>query len=223
MRKTFVLAVVLMCAMLFTACNGGGIGKEEIKEGYVDAAETKSKIFMEESLNPEKHPVRVVCVLESMSGLDEENIKMEIGMIGNQYYVETNTPEVGHTSIIVTEDKVYSVMHDSKTALMTAKTEDMEGTNPLMFMTDFDQADLSGGDIQKGADEIDGKTYEYEEFVIEDKTVRMLFEKKKCRAIKVMEDGISETMLIEEYDTNVDKNKLQVPADYQLINADEMQ
>lgn len=223
MRKIFWGTVVLVFLLAFTGCNSIGVKETEITEGYVDAADTKSKTFMGESLNPSRHPVRVVCSIESLSGIEEEKVTMEIGMIGSDYYVETDTPEAGHTSIIVKGDKVYSVMHDTKSALMTSKTEDMEGMNPLMFMTDFDKIDLGGGDIQTGAEELNGKTYEYEEFIVEDKTVRMLFEKTKCRAIRISEDGITETMTIDEYDANVNKDKLEVPSDYQLINADELQ
>ncbi len=223
-KRLFALIFAVITIMAVTGCKNKNDEEKDIESGTeiisgsenISAVNTKSKKFILESLNAAEHPVRLVCMIMPLSGNMQEATKTEMGISGGNYYVDMTTEENGHVTIMIKDDYVYTISHDSKTAIKTVKTDDTDDINPFIFIMDRENINLNSSNMSAGQDELNGKPYDYEEFISDSKAIRFLFEGDVCKAIKSTEDGVTETLLIEEYDENVDNSKFEVPEGYKL-------
>lgn len=216
-RKGIVMLMAVALVFCFTGCGKNEDTSKvtqpsvEDNSGLKDPQVQRSRMFFTDFINSSSHPVRVLMGVQN--GEDTERI--ELGIKDNQRYIDFMDGEAGHVTIILKEDAVYTVNHDDKAAVKTYNAGEVSGVNPLEELA-FKDEDFANTDILKGQDEIDGKTYEYEEFVNGTTSVRLFFEGDVCKAIKSSQEDYTNTILIYEYDHNVTDTKLQVPEGYSI-------
>lgn len=216
-KKGIVILMAVALVLCFTGC-----GKQEgtptvtqpsaeDNSGLRDPQVERSRRFFTDSINSSSHPVRVLMGVQN--GKDTERI--ELGIKDSQRYIDFMDGEAGHVTIIFKEDAVYTVNHQGKTAVKTYNAGEASGINPLEELA-FEDKDFANTEIDKGQDELDGKTYEYEEFANGTTSVRLFFEGYVCKAIKSIQEDYIDLILIYEYDQSVPDSKLNVPEGYTI-------
>lgn len=216
-RKGIVLLMAAALVFCFTGCGK----KEEAprvtqasvedNSGLENPQAQRSRTFFTDSINGSSHPVRVLMGVQN----GENTERVELGIKNNQRYIDFIDGEAGHVTIIFMEDAVYTVNHEDKTAVKTYNIGEVSGLNPLEELA-FKDGNFANADILNGQDDINGKTYEYEEFVNGSTSLRLFFEGDVCKAIKSIQEDYIDLILIYEYDQNVLDSKLQVPEGYSV-------
>lgn len=222
LKKSALIVIMLLMVMVVYGCKNdknGAVDSINIDGQEITVHSTRSFRFIRKSLNPSEHPVKFVCSVLPMSE-DEEVIKSEVGIKGNDMYVDTTSDEYGTNSVIITTDCLYTILHDEQTVIKTQITGD-SSINPIAFIFEEKDITFSEENAVFGSDAFNGVTYEYEEFSAQDKIMRLYFEGEICKGIVLTEDDIVQTVVFEEYSSEVDNNKFNVPENYKLLDYTE--
>ena len=216
-KKIITIGVILglMSAVYGCTRKNNNSHKDKTQETRAVIQPTKSYKFIRESISGTSHAFRLSFRILPITD-DEEAINGEMGVSGNNMYVETTTQELGKSKIIIKDNTLYTIVYDSKTVFSSDISEN-SNINPIAFITEEKDINFSAENAYYGTGELEGKTYEFEEFKAQDKVMRLYFDGASCKGIVLTEEGVSQTVVIEEYEATLDNSLLDIPSDYKLI------
>ncbi len=225
MKKFLAMMVACMVALSFTACGGGGedvatdntstevivddadLTEEEkdIIEGYLGTKTGKfysrfmdGKMYMEYEMEMEGSTIRAISAT-----------------LGDKVYSESIMDGISSGSSIMDGEDIYIVDHNSKmvikmSAALNADAQTIAGSI-------VEESDVDMNELVKGEMEIDGKTYETEEWVIEDARSIMCFDGDELKYMVSEMEGEQFIIKVIEVSGNVDEDLFEIPSDYQML------
>ena len=117
--------------------------------------------------------------------------------------------------LILQEDAQYILDPASKIAIKMSIGAENGGLNTKEMFAEEEEnyeAALSTGDM-----DINGKTYFYEEFIVDDYSVKYCFDGDDMKYILTEMDGTTYTMEIISMEKGADSDLFTIPADYQVM------
>ncbi len=132
---------------------------------------------------------------------------------GKSYTESTMDGMSGGVSII-DGDTLYTIDHASKTVIqMSASFFGQEMADTLIEEADIDPAALI-----TGTREVGGKTYDTEEWIIEDAKSILCFDGDDLAYMIGEVEGVEVVMKIIDFSSKVDESLFEIPSDYQVIS-----
>lgn len=234
MKKLLAIILALVLCASFAAC---GKKAEEPAAGAEPAAEPQpeqtaapaagayttgdyTKAFAADMAELAKGPFRMVM----KTAVEYEGTASDVDMtvyVDGENKMAMDMMLDGQSMRIVYKDGDGYILFDSEKTAM--KTGAVDADDALDSVTDVtDDAQDADAVYHGGTEDIDGKSYVWEE--IEGSDTKMYFEQGTgaLRYIKSVSDGQESTTEITAYDNNVDAAVFEIPADYEIVDLSEL-
>lgn len=208
----FVLSFVMAFSM--AACGGGGEAgtteaeQKEVEEVVKDVYGTKTLAYFH------KYLVGGAYTMESRYDMDGMEMTSYSAVDGNKMYSKT-TMDGMDSILILTEDAQYILDPASKMAIKMAIGTDGGGLNTQEMFAEEEanyETAVSTGDM-----DVNGKTYFYEEFIVEDISVKYCFDGDDMKYILTEEEGMEIAMEIISMEKGADADLFVVPDGYEVM------
>jgi len=132
---------------------------------------------------------------------------------GEKTYSENLIGGVSTGCSVIDGTDMYTIDHASKMVIkMTLQTDTQTMAAALL-----EEEDVDMGDLKTGTREIDGKTYDTEEWIIDGAASIMCFDGDDLAYIVGAMEGFEATMKVLEFSDKVDESLFVIPADYMLL------
>ncbi|MBQ2697971.1 MAG: hypothetical protein IJF59_04770 [Clostridia bacterium] len=128
-------------------------------------------------------------------------------------YTETAVGGTVLSASLMEGETMYVIDHSSKMVIKMALQADAETIAGEVL----GEGDLDMGSFKTGSREVDGKTYDTEEWLMEGATAVYCFDGDDLVYMISALDGIESVMKIVEASDKVDSAKFTIPADYTLM------
>ncbi len=196
---------------------------EEIKE-FIEEVRAEAPIYADFLESSSSIPLTMGLAYEmDVYGTGEmSEVKMEMGMASpEKFYVSTDTAGIA-MDIIIADGVCYMVSAEEKTALyMTMSEEEAASMSEEMTASVKASFDASAAEYETGETKLDGTTYLYEKITADETGEIMVYADTATKEVRfVSNQGI--VMEITALSNSVDESKLEIPADYTLIDMAEM-
>ena len=217
----FLLVIGMTTALFLTSCggdsgsSGGDSGGEAAAEANVEedtdedavaeeTASTKTLAYFNEYVNGGAYTMEMKADYQGTTATILSAVKD--GMVYSKNEMD------GATSIMIMKgDEQYILDPSTKTCMkMSVLTE--EATE--MFA---DEAESYEVVASSGSEEVDGKTYDYEEYLVEDTSVKYYFDGKDLKYIVTSMEGESYTAEIISLESGADDSLFEIPDDYTML------
>ncbi len=219
MKKLLAILISLIMVFSLAACGGGGEtppggeevnnqveNQEEQQQEEIPAASTKTLAYFQKFLSGGEYTMEMKTSAESME------MTMKSAYKGDMIYSESEYG--GQKSIMVMKDGYqYIIDHSSK---MVMKMQALD--NGAVMDMFADEAANYETAIASGTTEYNGKSYEYEEFTVENETVQYLFDGNDLKIMKANVMGTESVVEIISLEKGADSKLFEIPEDYQLIS-----
>lgn len=227
MKKLLAIILALALCASFAACGkkteapaAGGEPQPE-QSAPVAAAYTTgdyTKAFAKEMGNLAKGPFRMAM----KTTVDYEGTASDVDMtmyVDGENKMAVDMTLDGQAMRIVYKDGDGYILFDSEKMAMKAGAVDVD--DALESVTDVTD-DADDAVFTGGTEDIDGKSYVWEE--IEDSDTKMYFDESTgaLKYIKSVSDGQESTTEITAYDNNVDASVFEIPSDYEIVDLSEL-
>ena len=133
---------------------------------------------------------------------------------GTKTYSETKLNGVSSGVSIMENGVMYTIDHSSK--MIIKMTTNIPDTNTVATSI-IEESDVDMNNLKTGTREVEGKTYDTEEMVIEDTSVVMCFDGNDLKYIISSFGGEDYVMKILEVSDKVDDKLFEIPSDYQVL------
>lgn len=234
MKKLVLIVTTLLLAVALVAC-GGGDAPAPAPAPEPAPADTPEPAPAEEE-TPEAPPTEPGLDLDGFAGtktgafysqfpdnkmnmkyeMDFEGQKMVVVSVtdGEKIYAQTEMDGVSMGETIMDGEYMYTIDHDSK---MVIKMSLGIGGQEGLIDTVLEESEVDMGDLTTGSREIEGKTYDTEEWTVEGMTSVMCFDGDQL-AYMISSDGTDEYIIkVLEVSGDVDPSLFEIPADYTLM------
>ncbi|MDO4531645.1 MAG: hypothetical protein Q4C06_06650 [Bacillota bacterium] len=208
----FSMAFVMAFSM--AACGGSGeaepaeVEQKEATEVAEDVYSTKTMAYFREYL------VDGAYTMESKYDMDGLEVVSFVAVDGNQMYSRT-TMDGMESILILLEDAQYILDPASKLAIKMEIGADGGGLNMQeMFAEEEENYETA---VSYGDMEVNGKNCFYEEFTVEDSSVKYCFDGNDLKYILTEMDGIIYTMEIVHMEKGADADLFVLPDDYEVM------
>ncbi len=221
MKKWLSILMVLMMMFTLTACGGGD----------AEGQEANNNEAVEQQQEQQQQEVELSPWLKTKTGQFYSQFKdgkmymkyeteyegMTMQMIsatsGDKTYSETLIDgQSNGTSLMIGED-LYAIDHASK---MVVKMS-MQASAQQMVDVMLEEEDVDPASVVNGTYTVDGKTYETEEWVMEDAKTILCFDGDDLACIVGVFDGTEMVLKVLEISDKVDDSLFELPADYQVM------
>lgn len=222
-KKWWILALVFVFAVTFTAC-GGGAENDASGSNEQQAEDTQANADLPEDISEGASDKLANSLVDWMKGgtyymkytmeMDAggqmTTVKGSMACEGETYAMtsEMEIPGMGamKSRVLVTNNTVYIIDEGSKTyAEMPVDT-----SQPVEGQTDYREMELIGD----GTGTVNGKSLPYEEYQTDDATVKYYFDGDQVYAIESASEGAATLMIIEEASEKVPAGMLELPEGY---------
>ena len=178
--------------------------KNEAEEKLPEAS-TKTLGFFQKFLSGGEYTMEMKTTAEGMT------VTMKSAYKGDMIYSESNADGMTR-NMIMRDGYQYIIDHNAKSCI---KMQIMDTSMQNMFA---DEAENYNTATATGKTEYNGKTYDYEEFIIEGETVQYLFEGDDLKIIKANVMGTESVVEILSLTKGADAKLFEIPEDYQMIS-----
>jgi len=185
-----------------TAC-GGSSGSSEEESGGGEAAATKTLAYFNEFVSGGAYTMEMKAEYQDIETLMTSAVKD--GMIYSKSEVN------GMTSIMIMKDDVQYLLDPSTKMCMKMSVTEESVTE--MFS---DEAENYQEAASTGSEEINGETLDYEEFTVEDTSVKYYFSGEDLKYIATSVEGESYVAEIISMESGADDSLFEVPEDYTM-------
>lgn len=239
MKKINILAIALIAlSLVFTGCSkdekdkenqdlGGQKNEENIEnENENEKKEDKVKNVTEGKLAKKFTDImssdKFMMHHKSTSEFDGKTHEMEIitAKSGDKTYTTTKSDlSDSEKTFIIKGDKTYMIDHDAKTVMVLPQGGAISGMDEVGETFEEQELETDGMMFLKsGKEEFKGKTYDYEEYSVDNGSIKYYFDKKNLVGLEMtMEEGKS-TWEIVELSDKVDESLFEIPSEYELID-----
>ena len=213
MKKIFksILAILLLTSLVFAVTGCNKKNNSNNNEAGVEDGKSKTYNALKKVFSGNEYTI---------SFEQKDGSKVKLATKGDNIFMDA-TEEGEHLSIIQKDGKTYVISHDEKMYMVSEGEEgEMLDKNEFEIISKDDLAKIENSQYKTGKETIDGKEYEYEEYVNSDSlTERYYFEGKDLKYIKTIdEDGEEEIMKIVEMSSTVNDSVFEIPADYEKVD-----
>ena len=208
----FLLSFVM--AFSLAACGSGSEpassepDQQEVEEVVEDVYGTKTMAYFH------KYLVGGAYTMESKYDMDGMEVTSYSAVDGNQMYSKT-TMDGTESILILTEDAQYILDPASKMAIKMAIGADGSGLSTQEMFAEEEanyETAVSTGDM-----DVNGKTYFYEEFIVEDISVKYCFDGDDMKYILTEAEGMEIAMEIISMEKGADADLFVVPDGYEVM------
>ena len=236
MKKILSILLILAMIFCFAACGGdepaaeGGQEGQQQEQQAGDEGQQQEEPEQQEEQPPADIPEDLEGWLATKTGkfysqfadkmYMEYEMEMEgqvITMIsatnGEKTYSETIMDGISAGVSIMEGETMYVIDHASKMVMKMALQADAQ----TIAGTVIEESDVDMGELKTGSREIDGKTYDTEEWSIEGAASIMCFDGDNLAYIIGAFDGEEVMMKIVEASDKVDDKLFEIPEDYQVM------
>ena len=208
----FLLSFVM--AFSLAACGSGSEpassepDQQKVEEVVEDVYGTKTLAYFH------KYLVGGAYTMESKYDMDGMEVTSYSAVDGNQMYSKT-TMDGMESILILTEDAQYILDPASKMAIKMAIGADGSGLSTQEMFAEEEanyETAVSTGDM-----DVNGKTYFYEEFIVEDISVKYCFDGDDMKYILTEAEGMEIAMEIISMEKGADADLFVVPDGYEVM------
>ncbi len=212
----FLLVIGMTMALFLTACGGdsessegdagGEASAEAVQEeaAVEDAASTKTLAYFNKYVSGGAYTMEMKAEYQGTTTTMTSAVKD--GMVYSKNEMD------GVTSIMIMKgDEQYLLDPSTKTCM---KMSVLTGDVAEMFS---DEAANYETAVNTGSEEINGNTYDFEEFQVEDTSVKYYFDGKDLKYIVTSMEGESYTAEIISLEKGADASLFEIPNDYSVI------
>lgn len=208
----FVLSFVMAFSM--AACGGGGEAgttepeQKEVEEVAEDVYGTKTMAYFH------KYMLDGAYTMESRYDMDGMAVESFAAVDGNLMYSKTKMDGM-ESILLLLEDSQYILDPASKIAIKMSIGADGGGLDMQAMFAEEEanyETAVSTGDV-----EVNGKTYFYEEFIVEDISVKYCFDGDDLKYILTETEGISVAMEIVSMEKGADADLFVLPDGYEVM------
>ncbi len=228
MKKILAILLVAMMVFALAAC-----GNNETPQGNENIPDTSQNTPTPEADEPTESsdPVDLSGYLSTKTGkfysqFDDGRMYMEYEMEmegqkmsiisatdGNKTYSETKIGGVSTGVSVMDGEYMYTIDHASKMVVKMALGADAQ----TVAASVIEESDVDMGDYKTGTREINGKTYDTEEWIVEGASSIMCFDGNDLAYMIGAFDGTEMIMKIVEISNNVDDSLFEIPEDYTMM------
>jgi len=212
----YMTAFLLSSVMAFSlaACGSGSEpassepDQQKVEEVVEDVYGTKTMAYFH------KYLVGGAYTMESKYDMDGMEVTSYSAVDGNQMYSKT-TMDGMESILILTEDAQYILDPASKMAIKMAIGADGSGLSTQEMFAEEEanyETAVSTGDM-----DVNGKTYFYEEFIVEDISVKYCFDGDDMKYILTEAEGMEIAMEIISMEKGADADLFVVPDGYEVM------
>ena len=207
----FVLSFVM--AFSLAACGGSEPASSESDQQEVgnvveDVFATKTMAYFHEYM------IDGAYTMESKYDVDGMTVESFAAMDGNLMYSKT-TMDGMESILLLLEDSQYILDPASKIAIKMSLGADGGGLD-MQAMFAEEEANYETA-VSTGDMEVNGKTYFYEEFTVEDSSVKYCFDGDDLKYILTAMDGTTYTMEIVSMEKGADASLFVLPDGYEVM------
>ncbi len=219
MKRNFLAHITAFTMALLMALSMAACGNSEVEE-TTEPIQKETEVISEIVYGTKtmayfhKYLLDGAYTMESKYEMDGITVESFAAVDGNQMYSKTSMDGV-ESILILQEDAQYILDPASKIAIKMSIGAENGGLNTKeMFAEEEENYEvaLSTGDM-----DINGKTYFYEEFIVDDYSVKYCFDGDDMKYILTEMDGTTYTMEIINMEKGADSDLFIIPADYQVM------
>ena len=216
MKKWFVILLTALMLFTLTACEGGegneqntnndAVVKQQQEEELSPWLKTKTGQFYSQFVDGKMY-------MKYETEYDGVVMQIVSATKGDSTYSETFIDgKSAGTSLMLGQD-VYAIDHEGKIIVKMS----METSGQEMMDVIINEEDIDPVNVMNGTYEIDGKTYETEEWIMEDGKTILCFD-SDALAYMVGIYGEEEMILkVLEVSNKVDERLFELPSDYEVM------
>lgn len=207
-------ALTFVMAFSMAACGGGEDAEtaepdqKEVEELIEDVLDTKTIAYFHEYM------IDGAYTMESRYNVDGMAVESFAAVDGKQMYSKT-TMDGMESILLLLEDAQYILDPASKIAIKMNLGANGGGLNVQEMFAEEEEnyaTAVSAGDM-----EVDGKTYFYEEFIVDDSSVKYCFDGDDMKYILTEMEGTTYTMEIVSMEKGADANLFALPDGYEVM------
>lgn len=236
MRRFFALLIALVLAFSLTACGGGSDDKAPDAGGaqaQPEQSEQQTQPEQQEQNIPDEGTDTVDLsgyfgtktgkfysqfadgrmYMEYEMEMDGQKMVVISATDGGKTYSETKMDGVSLGVSIMDGEDMYTIDHAGK---MIVKMS-LGATAQTIAGAVLEESDVDMGDYISGTREIDGKTYDTEEWIVEGAASIMCFDGDDLAYMIGVFEGEEMIMKINKVSKDVDDSLFKIPADYTVI------
>lgn len=202
----FMLVIAMTTVMFMTACGGDSetSGGDSGGAAVTDVASTKTMACFNEFVSGGAYTMEMKAEYQGVTTTMTSAVKD--GMLYSKSEMD------GMTSIMIMKDDVqYMLDPSTKTCL---KMSVLKENAVEMFAEEAANYETA---VNTGTEEIDGKTYDYEEFDVEGTSVKYCFDGNDLKYILTSMEGEEYIVEVLSMKSGADKALFEVPDDYNVM------
>lgn len=229
MKKYAVIMLLISVAVLFCACGkNNGTDSVPTSSSTPTASAPTSAATEPPAANAPDETIAASKTFQYFSGrtngdyLIKLRAKSESGAMtmttavvgGKTVYSDIET-ENGRFTNFEKEGKTYTIMHDMQAYMITDSDEEADSGTP--DNNAFQAGSLRGEDMVTGTVEIDGESYDYEQFPVDGATVRYCFAGDTLRYMLTKKEDKESTLEVVSLTNSVPDSIYDIPAGYENL------
>ena len=241
MKKLFALLLVLAMSFSFAACGGGDDKTPSSVEDNPPASSQQQETPSPDVSQPDDtptpdtqqggDPIDLSGFLGTKTGkfysrfadgrmymeyeMEMEGMAMTVisASNGDRTYSETKMDGASLGVNIMVGEDMYTIDHASKTVIKMS----LQANAQTIASAVLEESDVDMGGFQTGTREIDGKTYDTEELIVEGASAIYCFDGDDLAYIISSFEGQEAVMKIVEATDKVDDSLFEIPTDYTMM------
>lgn len=209
MKKIFMLVLAMMLVFSVAACGSSDDGAEEpapaVQESKEESvASTKTLAYFNEYVSDGSYTMEMKTEYDGVTATTKSASKDDM------LYTESDMD--GTQSIMIMRDGFQYILDPSsktcvKMSLDMARTTEIFADEAVNYETA----------VNTGTEEINGTSYDYEEFEVEGASVKYYFDGKALKYISTVMDGETYLMEIVSMEKGADASLFDIPTDYTVV------
>ena len=227
-----VIVILIMGLFILTGCTNNEDEKSNNEILSQGSEQSRDEINNnEETANPEENNIDLSGYLATKTGkfyskfngkmymeyemeIEGQKMNMISATNGNKTYSETKLNGVSSGVSIMENGVMYTIDHSNK--MIIKMTTNIPDSNTVATSI-IEESDVDMNNLKTGTREVEGKTYDTEEMVIEDTSVVMCFDGNDLKYIISSFDGQDYIMKIIKVSDKVDDKLFEIPTGYQIL------
>ena len=233
MKKFF--AIVLAGCMVFGITGCGGTSDTSATTAATTAEATtaaqgggalnsKTAAFFADKFGEKETYLKFKTNMDILGDGEEKEVTITLAVKDEMMFCGMQETEGISADVLLKDSMMYTISHEDK-AIMKMELEEGEDEDIFQGMEVIPEDYEELADYTTGSEEINGKTYEYEEFAEEfegDVTMRYYFEGDDLKYIKEVQGDEVSLMEILEASGEAPAGIFELPADYTVMDLAEL-
>ena len=226
MKKLVSLFLTLALLFSFAACGSGEAGEtpDDKEQQQEESASTDTNAQGDDTADLSGYSATKTgkfysqfadgrMYMEYETEMDGQKMTVISAADGEKIYSESRIDGMSMGVSIMDGEDMYTIDHASKMVIKMSLGADAQTIAGAVL----EESDVDMGDYKTGTREIDGKTYETEEWVVEGASSILCFDGDELSYMIGAFEGEEMVMKIIEVSDSVDDSLFELPADYTVI------